>query len=159
MTKRRQIRFTIIRSLVAIFIALFVATVLIFISASGNTFHDKLTATGEALKQMLVGPLFRFSKKNGTSFEAKRLDICPDFEDQQKYCADEAGKSLGLRFLQCVFTSLASIEEPKRKRWAGQACPSSNREDQISMPAATIAAGTSTSSCCCRKALNSSAFM
>ena len=73
MTKRRQIRFTIIRSLVAIFIALFVATVLIFISASGNTFHDKLTATGEALKQMLVGPLFRFSKKNGTSFEAKRL--------------------------------------------------------------------------------------
>ena len=73
MTKRRQIRFTIIRSLVAIFIALFVATVLIFISASGNTFHDKLNATGEALKQMLVGPLFRFSKKNGTSFEAKRL--------------------------------------------------------------------------------------
>ncbi len=73
MTKSRQFRFTVIRSLVAILIALFVATVLIFISASGNSFSDKLQNTGEALKQMLAGPLFRFSKKNGTSFEAKRL--------------------------------------------------------------------------------------
>ena len=73
MTKSRQFRFTVIRSLVAILIALFVATVLIFISASGDSFSDKLQNTGEALKQMLAGPLFRFSKKNGTSFEAKRL--------------------------------------------------------------------------------------
>jgi len=73
MTKKRQLRFTIIRSLVAILIALLVATILIFISASGSTFADKLDATREALKQMLLGPLFRFSKKNGTAFEAKRL--------------------------------------------------------------------------------------
>ena len=57
MTKSRQFRFTVIRSLVAILIALFVATVLIFISASGDSFSDKLQNTGEALKQMLAGPL------------------------------------------------------------------------------------------------------
>ena len=73
MTRKRQLRFTIIRCLVAILIALLVATVLIFISAEGKTFMEKLEATGEALKQMLLGPIFRFSKKNGTAFEAKRL--------------------------------------------------------------------------------------
>ena len=73
MTKKRQLRFTIIRSLVAILIALLVATLLIFISAEGATLLDKLDATREALKQMLAGPMFRFSKKNGTAFEAKRL--------------------------------------------------------------------------------------
>jgi simple sugar transport system permease protein len=73
MTKSRQIRFTIIRSLVAICIALLVATLLIFISAGGDSFQEKLQATGEALKQMLIGPLFRMSKKKGTSFELKRL--------------------------------------------------------------------------------------
>ena len=73
MTKKRQLRFTITRSLVAILIALLVATLLIFISAGGATLHDKLDATREALKQMLAGPVFRFSKKNGTAFEAKRL--------------------------------------------------------------------------------------
>ena len=73
MTKKRQFKFTLIRSLVAICIALAVATLLIFISASGNSFAERLEATGEALKQMLIGPLFRMSKKKGTSFEFKRL--------------------------------------------------------------------------------------
>ena len=73
MTRKRQLRFTIIRGLVAILIALLVATVLIFISTEGKTFMEKLEATGEALKQMLFGPIFRFSKKAGLSFEAKRL--------------------------------------------------------------------------------------
>ena len=73
MTRKREIRFIIIRSLVAICIALLVATLLIFISAGGDTFHEKLEATGEALRQMLIGPLFRMSKKKGTSFELKRL--------------------------------------------------------------------------------------
>ena len=73
MTKRRQLRFTIIRTLVAILIALLVAAILIFISAEGASFAQKLSATKEALKQMLAGPVFRFSKKKGTVFEAKRL--------------------------------------------------------------------------------------
>ena len=73
MTKKRQIKFTIIRSLLAIGIALLVATLLIFISTGGNTFAEKLNGTGEALKQLLIGPLFRMSAKKGTSFEMKRL--------------------------------------------------------------------------------------
>ena len=65
--------FTVIRSLLAICIALLVATLLIFISANGDNFAEKLHSTGEALKQMLIGPLFRMSAKKGTSFEFKRL--------------------------------------------------------------------------------------
>ena len=110
MTKRRQIRFTLIRSLVAIFIALFVATLLIFISAGGDGFQEKLNATGEALKQMLAGPIFRFSKKNGTSFEAKRfadilaamiptiftgLSVCVMFSANQFNLGAEGGIMLG----------------------------------------------------------------
>lgn len=72
MTKKREITFKLIRGLIAILIALLVATLLIFISASGDTFADKLSGTGAALKQMLVGPLFRLGK-NGTKFELKRL--------------------------------------------------------------------------------------
>ena len=72
MTKKRQIGFTIVRSFVAILIALLVATLLIFISADGAGVAEKLNATGSALKQLLVGPLFRMGK-NGTRFEAKRL--------------------------------------------------------------------------------------
>lgn len=72
MTKRRQIVFSLVRGLIAITIALLVAMLLIFISASGDSFAEKLKATGEALRQMLLGPLFRMGK-NGTSFEFKRL--------------------------------------------------------------------------------------
>ncbi|MBQ9008324.1 MAG: ABC transporter permease [Clostridia bacterium] len=73
MTKQREIKFIIIRSLLAIFIALLVAILLIFISTGGSTFQEKLNGTGEDLKQMLIGPLFRMSKKKGTYFEMKRL--------------------------------------------------------------------------------------
>ena len=45
MTKKRQIKFTLIRTLVAISIALLVAALLIFISAGGSTFAEKLNAT------------------------------------------------------------------------------------------------------------------
>ena len=72
MTKRRQIVFSLVRGLIAITIALLVAMLLIFISASGDSFAEKLKATSEALRQMLLGPLFRMGK-NGTSFEFKRL--------------------------------------------------------------------------------------
>jgi len=110
MTKKRQLRFTIIRSLVAILIALFVATLLIFISAEGSTFLEKLQATGEALKQMLLGPIFRFSKKGGLSFEIKRmldilaamiptiftgLSVCVMFSANQFNLGAEGGSLLG----------------------------------------------------------------
>ena len=122
MTKQRQLRFTIIRSLVAILIALLVATLLIFISASGATFHDKLEATREALKQMLAGPVFRFSKKNGTVFEAKRLadilaamiptiftglSVCVMFSANQFNLGAEGGIMLG-----AFITAMAAIYLP-----------------------------------------------
>lgn len=72
MTKRRQLRFSIIRGLFAILIALFVAAVLIFISSEGESFAAKWQATLKALEQLLVGPLFRTGNK-GNTFEAKRL--------------------------------------------------------------------------------------
>ena len=56
MTKKRQILFSVIRGLLAILIALLVATLLIFLSADGDSFAEKLAATGGALKQLLVGP-------------------------------------------------------------------------------------------------------
>jgi len=110
MTKKRQLRFTIIRSLVAILIALLVATILIFISATGNTLQERLSATQEALKQMLLGPLFRFSRKKGTAFELKRvadilaamiptiftgLSVCVMFSANQFNLGAEGGIMLG----------------------------------------------------------------
>ncbi|MBQ6503059.1 MAG: ABC transporter permease [Flexilinea sp.] len=110
MTKRRQLRFTLIRTLVAISIALLVAALLIFISAGGSSFGEKMDATKEALKQMLIGPLFRMSAKKGTSFEAKRfteilaamiptiftgLSVCVMFAANQFNMGAEGGIMLG----------------------------------------------------------------
>lgn len=72
MTKKRQLIFTLVRGFVAIMIAMLVAMVLIFISSEGDSFGSKLAATGSALKQMLLGPLFRMGK-GSTTFEFKRL--------------------------------------------------------------------------------------
>lgn len=110
MTKKREIKFIIIRSLLAISIALLVATVLIFISTGGSTFQEKLEGTGEALRQMLIGPLFRMSKKKGTYFELKRLadifatmiptvftglSVCIMFSANQFNLGSEGGALLG----------------------------------------------------------------
>ena len=72
MTKKRQVMFTLVRGFVAILIALLVATLLIFISAKGEGFSAKMAATGKALQQMLIGPLFR-TGRGGAVFELKRL--------------------------------------------------------------------------------------
>ena len=45
MTKKRQILFSVIRGLLAILIALLVATLLIFLSADGSSFSEKLSAS------------------------------------------------------------------------------------------------------------------
>ena len=72
MTKKRQILFSVTRGLLAILIAILVAMLLIFLSADGNSFAAKLSATGDALKQLLVGPLFRMGR-SGTTFALDRL--------------------------------------------------------------------------------------
>ena len=45
MTKKRELMFSIVRGLLAILIALLVATLLIFISANGDNFSEKLAST------------------------------------------------------------------------------------------------------------------
>ena len=74
MTKKRQFVFSLVRGALAIFIALLVAAVLIFISADGETLADKFALTGNALKQLLIGPLFKTNSAGeiGT-FQFKRL--------------------------------------------------------------------------------------
>ena len=121
MTKKRELMFSIVRGLLAILIALLVATLLIFISANGESVSEKLSSTGDALKQMLVGPLFRVGK-NGTSFETKRLtdilaamipiiftglSVCIMFSANQFNLGAEGGIMLG-----AFVTSMAAIYLP-----------------------------------------------
>ena len=109
MTKKRQILFSVIRGLLAILIALLVATLLIFLSADGDSFAEKLAATGGALKQLLVGPLFRMGR-SGTKFDFKRLtdifasmipiiftglSVCVMFSANQFNLGSEGGIMLG----------------------------------------------------------------
>ena len=74
MTKKRQFVFSLVRGALAIFIALLVAAVLIFISADGGTLADKFALTGNALKQLLIGPLFKTNSAGEIgAFQFKRL--------------------------------------------------------------------------------------
>ena len=121
MTKKRELMFSIVRGLLAILIALLVATLLIFISANGESVSEKLSSTGDALKQMLVGPLFRMGK-NGTRFETKRLtdilasmipiiftglSVCIMFSANQFNLGAEGGIMLG-----AFVTGMAAIYLP-----------------------------------------------
>ncbi len=74
MTKKRQLMFTLLRSALAIGIALLVALVLIFISSEGKTLGAKAGSSMNALKQMLIGPLFKTNSKGQVgAFQLKRL--------------------------------------------------------------------------------------
>jgi len=53
--RRRNLTFTLVRGAAAIGIALLVAAILIFVSSEG----DRFGATLAALRQLLIGPLFR----------------------------------------------------------------------------------------------------
>ena len=66
MSKKRSILFSIVRGLAAIFIALAVATLLIFICADGSI-ADKTSQTLDALRQLLIGPAIR--NKGGISIK------------------------------------------------------------------------------------------
>lgn len=69
MNKKRTFTFNLARAASAIGIAILVATFLIFVSSSGDTFSQKITETLEALRAMLISPLF---KTNG-EFNLKGL--------------------------------------------------------------------------------------
>ncbi len=128
MTKKREIMFSLVRGLVAICIALLVAMLLIFISAGGDTFSEKLAATGDALRQLLLGPLFRMGK-NGTVFEFKRLtdilasmipiiftglSVCIMFSANQFNLGSEGGIMLGAftTALIAIYVPMAAFLHP-----------------------------------------------
>jgi len=113
--------FTLVRGFVAILIALLVATLLIFISAKGEGFSAKMAATGKALQQMLIGPLFR-TGRGGAVFELKRLtdifasmipiiftglSVCIMFSANQFNLGAEGGIMLG-----AFVTSMIAIYVP-----------------------------------------------
>ncbi len=67
MNKKRNLTFNIARAAAAIGIAILVATLLVFVSASGDNLSEKVAETVQALRAMLISPLF---KANG-SFNLK----------------------------------------------------------------------------------------
>ena len=128
MTKKRQILFSVTRGLLAILIAILVAMLLIFLSADGNSFAAKLSATGDALKQLLVGPLFRMGR-SGTTFDFKRLtdilasmipiiftglSVCVMFSANQFNLGSEGGIMLGAftTAMVAVYVPMASFIHP-----------------------------------------------
>ena len=106
MSKKRSLRFSIVRGALAIGIALLVAFLLILLSSSGNTFGDKIAAAAKAIETMLVHPFFRangqFSTKNFTDILASMIPIvftglatCVMFSANQFNLGSEGGIMLG----------------------------------------------------------------
>lgn len=69
MSKKRKFIFSFVRGLTAILIALAVAALLIFISAEGSGFTNKLDQTLDAMHRLLLGPAF----KNNGDISVKNL--------------------------------------------------------------------------------------
>ena len=79
MSRKNSIKFTVIRALAAMGIALAVAFILIFGSADGSSFAEKMSSSAKALREMLISPLFRkngsFSLKSFTDVLAQMIPI------------------------------------------------------------------------------------
>ena len=103
-------------------------TKLIFLSADGSSFSEKLSATGDALKQLLVGPLFRMGR-SGTTFDFKRLtdilasmipiiftglSVCVMFSANQFNLGAEGGIMLGAftTGMVAVYVPMAAFLHP-----------------------------------------------
>lgn len=106
MNKKRTILFRLTRSLLAIAIALIMASLLIFISTGGGTLAQRLTNTGSALRQLIIGPIFRangsISTKSLTDVLAAMiptiftgLAVCVMFSANQFNMGGEGGAMLG----------------------------------------------------------------
>ena len=118
MNKKRKIMFSFVRGLTAILIALLVAALLIFISADGAGFAEKLSQTGGAMKKLLVGPLLKnrggISVKNICDVLAAMIPIiftglatCVMFSANQFNLGAEGGIMLG-----AFVTALVAIYVP-----------------------------------------------
>ena len=118
MNKKRSIMFSLVRSIVAILIALGVAALLIFISAEGDTLGDKFSQTLSALRHLLVSPFLKnngsISTKNITDVLAAMIPImftglatCVMFSANQFNMGAEGGIMLG-----AFVTALVAIYAP-----------------------------------------------
>ncbi|MBQ7871678.1 MAG: ABC transporter permease [Oscillospiraceae bacterium] len=106
MTKKGRLMFSLVRGAMAIGIALLMTALLVFISASGETFAERLAATGDALVNLLVRPIFKsgggFSAKNFNDILAGMiptiftgLSVCVMFSANQFNMGSEGGSMLG----------------------------------------------------------------
>ena len=106
MSKKRSLLFSVVRGALAIFIALAVATLLIFICAEGDTLADKGAMTLSALRQLLIGPALKnkgdISTKNLCDVLAAMIPIiftglatCVMFSANQFNLGAEGGIMLG----------------------------------------------------------------
>ena len=118
MSKKNRTKFSIIRAAAAMGIALLVAFLLILLSAEGANFSEKLAASGKALREMLVSPLFKkngnFSMKNFSDVLAGMIPImftglatCIMFSANQFNLGAEGGIMLG-----AFVTALVAIYAP-----------------------------------------------
>lgn len=118
MSKKRSLLFSVVRGALAIFIALAVATLLIFICAEGETLAEKGTMTLGALRQLLIGPALRskggISTKNLCDVLAAMIPIiftglatCVMFSANQFNLGAEGGIMLG-----AFITALVAIYVP-----------------------------------------------
>ena len=118
MSKKRSLLFSVVRGALAIFIALAVATLLIFICAEGETLAEKGAMTLGALRQLLIGPALRnkggISTKNLCDVLAAMIPIiftglatCVMFSANQFNLGAEGGIMLG-----AFVTALVAIYTP-----------------------------------------------
>ena len=118
MSKKRSLLFSVVRGALAIFIALAVATLLIFICAEGDTLADKGAMTLSALRQLLIGPALKnkggISTKNLCDVLAAMIPIiftglatCVMFSANQFNLGAEGGIMLG-----AFITALVAIYVP-----------------------------------------------
>lgn len=121
MTKKGKLMFSLVRGAVAIGIALLMTALLVFISAKGETFAERFAATGDALVNLLVRPLFKsdgaFSTKNFHDILAGMiptiftgLSVCVMFSANQFNMGSEGGSMLGafVAALVAIYMSMAA---------------------------------------------------
>ena len=125
MSKKRSLLFSVVRGALAIFIALAVATLLIFICAEGETLAEKGAMTLSALRQLLIGPAFRnkggISTKNLCDVLAAMIPIiftglatCVMFSANQFNLGAEGGIMLGafVSAMVAIYVPLPSVLLP-----------------------------------------------
>ena len=122
MNKKNSTKFTIIRAIAAMAIALVVAFLLVFMSSEGATFGERFNASIAAMREMLISPLFKksgkFSTKNFSDVLAGMIPImftglatCIMFAANQFNLGAEGGIMLGA-FVTAIVAIYAPIPGP-----------------------------------------------